>query len=865
MKKLQQGILLLALASTFGLSSCSDESPWGGSESEGSIALSLQTDGRVMRHGTRADDTLSPVVPDGGAFGVKLTNADESYSKSWTTVDAFNKEKSFPIGDYKLEAFYGDSEREGFELPCFKGSADVHVSPGATTEANITATLANAMVSVRYSDTFTANFGSYSAAVQTPGHDWVVFAQNETRPAYISAGAEEKTKLSITMTNAEGKTVTVEPASFETKPRRHYVITINATGNISSGDLALDVEFDEEVVQETVNISLGDDLFNSPAPSVKPKDFQNQEELAMLEYEGSDRNPQFDIFAFGGFNEVTLNVIGGDYTPTFGRSVQLRGADALTQSQLAQEGVKVSGLFKNPDKMAVVNVKDFVENLPAGSYTIQLQAKDAMTRLSEPVDLKVKIDKVAYTVTSAGSVNYRADEVTVDVTTNSARLKDKITFQAPDANNRMVEAPVKRVTPITASDGQPYAYRFVLDVAPVSTKEIDVKSVFGRLSRNCKVAVNAPAYNVTVDPFARMAVLRIDTDNAALKKELVESLKVYNGNNQITASNIRRDANNGYIYVSGLSQKVTYSSLRLVLGDFDKTVGEFTTETETDVTNGNFSAKGANLTTGYLQVGGKYKAGAFNYYNRVIINREQPQGWATVNDLTCWSGSSTKNTWFMVPSTYLENGYAVIRSVGYNHNGQEPSRSGSFGNTNYYCENAPSDAQLQKAAGELFLGSYSFSGSANRANGLNFGSRPMSVSFEYKYVPVNGEQAQADVMIYDAAGEVVASQTVLLSAVADMTSRTVKISNYKFGKKAAKLYIAFRSTRSGVTPAVNIPSGSALKESGVRLNTDYYWTLSENTYKALATGSVLTIDNVKLGYADAATVTPAPRRNKIRK
>ena len=88
-----------------------------------------------------------------------------------------------------------------------------------------------------------------------------------------------------------------------------------------------------------------------------------------------------------------------------------------------------------------------------------------------------------------------------------------------------------------------------------------------------------------------------------------------------------------------------------------------------------------------------------------------------------------------------------------------------------------------------------------------------------------------------------------------MISHTIKIANYPFGKKAAKLFVQFRSIRTDTDPAPNIPSGGGLNGGGVAGS-----TLATNSYKAVAVGSVLTLDNVKLGYADAATVTAAPRR-----
>lgn len=84
-----------------------------------------------------------------------------------------------------------------------------------------------------------------------------------------------------------------------------------------------------------------------------------------------------------------------------------------------------------------------------------------------------------------------------------------------------------------------------------------------------------------------------------------------------------------------------------------------------------------------------------------------------------------------------------------------------------------------------------------------------------------------------------------------MTLKTMSFPKYAFGKKGAKLYISFRSTKEGVTPAINIPSGGALNEDQSLGNK----TISANNYKAFAKGSELTVDNVKVSYDGVPTIT----------
>lgn len=858
----------MALVPGLGLTSCGDESPWSGSDETGGIVLNLESDGRLMRHGTRADDTQCPIVPDANAFSIKLTKSDNTYSKTWSSLDGFNKESEFPIGDYTIEATYGDVAEQGFERPCFKGTNTLHVSPGTTTPVNVTATLANAMVTIKYTDAFLANYSTYSAAIETPNHsEPVLFPQGETRSAFIDPTGEGYTELVLTLTNDQGQTVNLRPAKFVAQPRRNYVITVNVTGNVSKGDAVLEIGFEEEVTKETITISLGDELFTSPAPEVRPTGFTVGTPVELMEYDELAVSPQFDLYAFGGFREVNLKVANtnGTYVPAFGTNVNLINADATTQVQLADAGVKVSGLFRNPDKMAVVNVKNFLGNLPAGEYSVKVEVVDALGRLStetveNPVELTATVTKTEYSIISAGNIDYLANEAQVVVNTNSQQLKNRIKFRVNNA-----EATVKSVTEGGAAPAPkrtrtraelPYTYTYTLDVPQATTASVAVESSYGKLKATANVTVNGPAYEVVSDAFARFAVFGIETDNAEMKEYLTKNLTVYNGNAAVTPGNITRDVQNGFITVKGLSAGRAYDNISLKLGDgFEKAVPSFTTEAEVAVPNGDFGTAGRRIQIGGLMVGGEYKVDVGlikgTYHHTSSIDRTEPEGWATVNDLTAYTNSSNKNTWFIVPSMFLDNGVSVIRSVGYNHNGTTPSTSGGQFNTKYYCENSPSSAQLEKAAGELFLGTYSYDGAEHRIKGTAFSSRPLSVSFDYKYIPVNGEQAQADVEVIDESGSVLASGLMLLSASADMQNKTIRLSNYVFGKKASKLYINFRSTKSGATPAINIPSGGSLDEGQALGNK----TISANGYKAFAKGSELTIDNVKVSYDGVPTIT----------
>lgn len=844
MKYLTKGLCFAAFIIC--MASCAGEDGFEGHSSEqGGIVLTLSADGKVMRQ-TRADDGVSPIVPGASDFGISLEKNDGSYSKSWNNLDLFNRETSFAIGDYDLTANYGDPNREGFESPHYTGKTQVHVSPGATTEANVVATLANAMVSIRYTDAFKSNFIAYSAAVQTEGHEWVVYAQDETRPAYIMPS---DVKLNLTLTNAEGKRVTIQPADFKAEARHHYVVTIGVTEN--TADLALDIQFDDEVVSETVNVSLSDDLFNAPAPVVTPKGFDPSAEASTYEYADYSGDAQFDIIAFGGIKNVTLNVVSdNDHTPSFGLSAELANASDVLQTQLKTEGVECGGLFRNVDKMAAVNIKKFLSNLPAGKYSIEIQAVDLMTRTTEPVKFNIEIQPILTSLAAVGNADFLGTEVSVDLSTNCEGIKDNVTFRAPNAAGQMVNAHVKSVTAVKTPSGVrtradlPYTFRYVVEMEQITRSSFNIEATVGRkASEQIAITVADPSYSVVTDPFARKAVFRIDADNEAMVKYICDNVQIYNGGTAVPTSNISHSAT-GYITVAGLNPSTSYNVFTFKVGGFDKTVPAFTTEAETQVPNGDFNATGFHLNIGSLNVGGQYSVWPVDYQLTSSIDIYEPEGWATVNPITANSSASNKNTWFIVPSTFMSNGKVIVRTVGYNHNGTTPGKSGGAFNIKYYCENAPSQNQLDKAAGELFLGSYPQGGT--RVDGISFNSRPTSVYFDYEYTTINGESGFAYARVYSSDKTLIASGNVSINAGSGSGKINLTYGINNFGKRADRIEIGFKSTASS-NPQVNIPNGSALDE-GQGLGNK---VIGANNYHAFAKGSELTIDNVSLGYGTA--------------
>ena len=443
-----------------------------------------------------------------------------------------------------------------------------------------------------------------------------------------------------------------------------------------------------------------------------------------------------------------------------------------------------------------------------------------------------------------------ADNIAVVVSTTNAAAKDLLKFNAEDADGNLKNAEIIKVEDLESSDpAYPYSYRYVLKVDNITDTDCRVEAIYPKKSDILvDVVVTVPSYTVEVDAFARRALIKIIPEDPADLEILVNTARFYweNGQDVVQATQLTRDPEQGIVTISGLDPAKTYDAIGLSYGSkitAHCTPVKFTTEVETDVPNGDFSAANQKIEIKDIQVGGQYKIALTSYTLKSSIDRKLPDGWATINDLTCWTGSRNKNTWFLVPSTYETEGKVRLQNVGYHHDGTTPAATSGI----YYCETPPKD--LIKAAGELFLGTYTFDGSEHRKDGIPISSRPSYLQFDYSYLPEGDDKGLAEIRLLDASGNVVAENRLELTNTSQTVRDNTKIylNTYPFLKDVASIEIIFKSSISN-NPPIHVPSGNELDEGRTWTNFTSSKPLDTNGYHAVATGSVLEIDNVHLGY-----------------
>ncbi len=879
---------LTAVAMVFALGSCADESPWGNSSNEkGSISITLDTDSDITTakpvFRSDDDDTRATsgmladyiTVPNSDDFSIRLEKADGTYAKTWATLADFKTDAAngFSTGTYTLTAFYGEKGVQDFESPYFEASSTFTVLSDQTSTVELTAELKNSMVKVNYTDNFKAYMQDYHSSLRTEGRsDEIVFSAAQTKPAFIEP---KNAALTVHFTTKDkGFTSSIVVGQFAPQAKTLHNMTLDI-GENQNGDASLSVTFDDTLEDENFTIDLTEELLTTPIPVITCDGFTDGQTVDMLEGSASETRLKMNIFAEAGIKSALMTVESTvAYKPAWGYEIDLCSANEVQQAQLRTAGIQATGLFHNPEQMAFLDLTEYGKSLKDGVYTISLIVTDKNDAVSKTT--KVILNSLPITIELIGdpTIVYNSDQAVLTFDYNGLNPMQELTFTAEDdfGNDQDCQILSCEETNTRAFETKRYIFSIKL---PISTKsKIKITAYHNHNKINTyEVPVIVPQYKISaVDAFSRYAYLKVSTPGSTDPNVLA----AVTNNIRLRSSGqlpeiAKRDAANGILTITGLTPGSTNAVESTITGgDAWQNESSIITENELAIPNGDFSQQKSNkLESGTLNVGGPFRVTILaTHYIKSSFSYYIPTDWANVNDLTAWNGAQTRNTWFVEPSSWLENGMGVMRSVGYNHNGTEPEITGSAASSTYYCTNSVGYSDINRAAGELFVGSYTFDGNVHRTDGIDFASRPGSISFDYIYTIKENmaDQGYAYVEVFDADGNSIGKGEKNLSAKSELTNESINLTYQPFGGKASKLILGFKSSneKDNTKIPIYIPTGTELDE-GLGYAVDGNYTKPVNSYHTYAIGSELRIDNVTVNYGDGTTGASVPKRKTTSK
>lgn len=818
------------VAALLAVSACSDTfDPSGDSGDGGRMLLNVGVDRDVKapqklsgrsaasRVATEADHI------DAGDLTLKMTSHLSGKVFTYKLAD-FDPTTTFPIGRYTIDAYYGEEGKEDFAAPYYKGSTEVVLHENEATPVSLTATLANSMVSIVYGEDFKNYFPSYSVEIATSKGTSIIHTAGEERAAYVEPGV---ITIYADVTKPNGVKGKLKAAEFTAEARNHYVVTMGL--GAESGGSAITVTFNSELVEETVEIDVSDQILLAPAPTLSAVGFTPGEEITIVE--GTTTSGPLRVVA-----TAIAGVASGQLT-TQGASLITQGwppvvnfpADAENLAKIEEFGIRPQGFRGTTTQMALV---DFREGLSKLTYnassdnrtTFTLTVTDKYNKVSEPMSFTVVVQELTLAVEKVYTPAVNEESMVVDMLFNNEDLRDFVRFEVMDNNGAYQRVVHERLEHVPGSN----KYKVRLPI-PRSANDVVFRAVVlgnNSLSLAPVTVVRtgvAIAYN-EADVFASHATMRILGNHASEYIRFAKWFISTDGTNYTQVSSDKLANSDGGVKISGLTPGTKYYVKAEANGDQSEPV-TFTTEANIQLANGDmeqWSRKDGG--TRYWWVSYPFAAGETNPV------------WNTLNQLTTSEGggsttdtgdsrngcaynaiSGTINT----ADAHLGSSAALIRTVGW---GKGNTASANLTGTHMgTCNNV--------TAGELYLGKYS----DGAQYGIDFNVRPSAVTFWYKYSPKNAsDQASAKVVIRDASKNVLATNEFTISRTDAYTQKILALTYPVPCAKAASIEVIFKSSINDVNSQKNTswltpPPG---------------WNLSDGTYM----GSQLYIDDVTLNY-----------------
>lgn len=738
-----------------------------------------------------------------------LQSVDGSVNESFAYSD-FPTDKAYPVGEYTLTASYGSDSEEGFEKPAVSGSCTLTVEDGKASKPSLSATLSKAMVAIEFDEGLLNYMTSVSARLHSAGGTYVDYPATETRAAYLKPG---NTTVSVSFTKPNGKQGNLEVASFDADAKHCYKLALALGGDGYGSVEAITVKYDDMLAQEDVTVDISDDVLSIPAPEVKPLGFTPGEPVSIVESDvSSDVKSQFQVTARGEIAKAVLTTVCPSLVNLgWPEEVDLCAAPDGQLAAMQALGLKTVGLTGVTGKMALLDLTQVLAHIKSSpalaTSEFTLVVTDKVGQVCDPVTFSVNVEPLELKISYEGFYDESQHKIDLNLEYNGSNPQN-IKFEY--INNRGIW---KETTAKVERSGANYVA--TIDIPDNAQIPLQIRASVDAVS------IVSEILKIEALPYIEISVAENDVyatyawvDFASNVYDCSEeTLELYISTEDEEFKIVNGQQKGSSVKITGLTPGTTYKARGRAVS-IDSDVVTFTTEAATQIPGGDMESWGDCPV-----ITGRVITTTFSWTNYTLISP-----WDGFNDMTlsvaaganCQraGGETLLRTDDRKSGTYA----AIVRTVGWK-------------------ANAATAQPSVHTAGELFLGTFSYSGTTPTPDyGTPFSSRPTALTFWYKYTEyMAGEKGLAEIKVLDADGNVLGEGSATYGKTDSYTQAVIPVV-YKSERmaKAASIQIKFCSAEGPVNEN-NVP----------KLSTG---PVDTNGWKQRCDGASFYIDDVELAY-----------------
>lgn len=280
---------------------------------------------------------------------------------------------------YIAEGWAGDSVSASFDKKWFKGRTEFDVTKGATTQVDLTCSIANVLTSVNYDAVVGEILTDYKMTI---GHSKgsLEFGADETRTGYFMMPSTDKDLTwEFTGKLANGDTYTRKGTITNAKPATQYILNVKYTGHddpIGGGYFVIEIDENPVVVNDVIVISI--------APEIEGYDFDITQPVAGEP--GNVRRTALYITASTSLTslELSSSIIAG-INGVGGSDVDLFKMSETIKQALEAGGINYIYNYDADKDISWIKINfepALLNTLAEGEYTVNVKATDANDKVS---------------------------------------------------------------------------------------------------------------------------------------------------------------------------------------------------------------------------------------------------------------------------------------------------------------------------------------------------------------------------------------------------------------------------------------------------------------------------------------------------